>query len=194
MRAKCSVAAPDAAWAVQTGQQFGRDVRALTQQVQDRSTDVAERLGPARVRPEQHEVRHQIGSAGRACQRDRPRPRHREERSRFTDMFQHGLELADRGFDAEVAHRAARQPRAAPVVGDRTAMYARGARSATTEDRGPRRSPRGWRPTPGPRPPGTRLRVHPKRDRSLRRSGGATTSRRWTVAAHRVRRRRQPTR
>ena len=91
--------------AVQTGQQFGRDVRALTQQVQDRSTDVTERLRPARVRPEQHEVRHPIGSAGRARQRDRPRPRHREERSRFAEMFQHGLELADGGLDAEIANR-----------------------------------------------------------------------------------------
>ena len=50
---------------------------ALTQQVQDRATDVTERLGPARVRPEQCEVRHPIGSAGLSRERDRAGPRHR---------------------------------------------------------------------------------------------------------------------
>ena len=89
--------------AVQTGQQLGRDVRARAQQVEDRLANVAERLGPARVGPEQHEMRNPIGSAGHVRQRDGPRPRRREERSRLADEFLHGLELVDGGLDTEIA-------------------------------------------------------------------------------------------
>ena len=174
------------AGAVQTGQQLDRKVRALTQQVQDRSTDVAERLGPARVGTEQHEVRHPIGSTGCARQRYWPRPRRGEERSRFTEMLQHGLELVGGGLDTEIVHRAPRQSRAAPVVGDRTVRTREvfdqrrpgiGALGDHLEVGEPRRDRRS---------PGTRLRARPKPDRSPPPSRVAATTRRWTASRHRV--------